>query len=111
MSYIFEAGDTTVWSPSLHVGAVFVAMVEGLGRAVDLPTGLTPMANDYIVVDTAVFAAFVRSLLADPAAAHPVFARLTQGFLATCAVLLERAGQPVTPEHLAARTASLAAVQ
>lgn len=97
-----------MWSPSLHVGAVFVEMAEGMGRATKVPTGLTAMASDYIIIDSATFAAFVRSLLADPAAGHPVFAQLTQGFLATCAVMLERAGQPVAAEHLAALTASMA---
>lgn len=108
MSYIFEADDKTLWSPSLHVGAVFVEIAEGLGRATKAPTGLTAMASDYILIDTETFAAFARSLLADQAAEHPVFAQLTQGFLATCAVLLERAGQPVTSEQLAPLTASMA---
>lgn len=108
MSYIFEAGDNTLWSPSLHVGAVFIEVAEGLGRATKVPTGLTAMASDYIIVDTAAFGAFVRSLLADPAAGHPVFVQLTQGFLATCAVLLERAGHPVASENLGPLTASMA---
>jgi hypothetical protein len=109
MSYIFEAGDTTVWSPSLRVGSVYVAVADGLGAAMGTPTGLSRLADDYIVIDTAAFAAFVAALLAEPAAEHPVFALLTEGFLATSAVLLERAGRPVATDRLAHLTAAVAA--
>lgn len=109
MSYVFEADDTTVWSPSLRIGTMFVAIADGLGGMVERPTGLTAMASDYIVIDPAEFGAFVRALIEDPAAQHPVFTQLTQGFLAISAVLLERASRPVASERLTELTASMAA--
>jgi hypothetical protein len=92
MSYIFEAGDTTVWSPALRVGSLFVTMAECLAAWEGVPTGLSAMASDFYEIDVDVFGAFVQTLLNDSSAGHPVYDQVLDGFIATCLVMLERAG-------------------
>ena len=110
MSYIFEAGDTTVWSPALRIGDLYVQLAESLADWQGRPSGLSKLADDYYVVDVDTFADFIRLLLADPGAGHRIFAELTQGFIAISLVMLDRAGSPVpsTPD-LAALTGAVAA--
>lgn len=92
MSYVFEANDTTLWSPGLRVGALFVHLAECLADLEGKDTGLSKMASDYYIIDIDAFAAFVQSLLQDPSFGNPVFGELTQGFVAVSLVMLDRAG-------------------
>jgi hypothetical protein len=92
MSYIFEAGDATVWSPALRVGSLFVTMAECLANWEGVPTGLSAMASDYYEIDVEAFGALVRALLNDSSAGHAIFGQILHGFIATCLVMLERAG-------------------
>ncbi len=114
MSYIFEVGDTTVWSPGLRVGALYTRMAECLAEWVGVSSGLSKMANDYYIVDAERFAAFIQALLTDPSSGHPIFNELTRGFIATSMVMLNRAGvSPHLPDasgqHLAELASSVAA--
>jgi hypothetical protein len=95
MSYVFEASDTTVWSPGLRVGALYVRVAECLADWIGLQSGLDPMASDYYVINVDAFATFVRALLTDPGAAHPIFSELTRGFIVTSLVMLSRVAAPV----------------
>ncbi len=92
MSYIFEAGATSVWSPAPRVGSLFVTMAECLADWEGVPTGLSAMASDYYEIDVEAFGAFVRALLNDSSAGHAIFGQVLDGFVATCLVMLERAG-------------------
>jgi hypothetical protein len=94
MSYIFDVGDSTVWSPALRIGSLFVAMAECLAGWAGVPTGLTAMASDFYEVDAEVFGAFVQTLAGNASAANEVFGALTHGFTATCLLILDRAGAP-----------------
>jgi hypothetical protein len=94
MSYIFEADDTTVWSPALRVGSLFVSMAECLADWEGVPTGLSAMASDYYEIDVGAFGAFVQALLNDSSAGHAIFGQILHGFVATCLVMLERADAP-----------------
>ncbi|WP_406628860.1 DUF6086 family protein [Amycolatopsis sp. WGS_07] len=112
MSYVFDAGGETVWSPSLRMGKLFVSMAETLASNfdLDLPSaGFTAMASDYYYLDPPRLAAFVRTLLGSSVASHPVYWQLARGFLAICLVLLEECGVTVdgVPAELAEARDSL----
>ena len=95
MSYVFEVDDTTVWSPGLRVGALYVSMAECLATWAGVPSGLAPMASDYYIVDIEVFKAFVQAVLKDPSFGHPVLGELARGIIATSLVMLSRAAVPL----------------
>lgn len=94
MSYVFEVDDTTVWSPGLRVGALYVGLAECLATWAGVPSGLTPMASDYYLIDIKAFTAFVRAVLNDPGFGHSVFGELARGTMATSLVMLSRAAVP-----------------
>jgi Family of unknown function (DUF6086) len=92
MSYIFEWGDETVWSPALRVGKLYVTLADALAAELSIPHGLSAMASDYYEVDRDRFAAFIAALRDWSPAGHPVGRALLGGFLTTSLVLLERMG-------------------
>ncbi|MCP2317378.1 hypothetical protein APR12_002724 [Nocardia amikacinitolerans] len=55
MSYAFEVGDRTVWSPSLRVGDLFVRMYTDTCSVLGTSTGLTAIASDMYEIDIEVF--------------------------------------------------------
>jgi len=55
MSYAFEVGDQTVWSPSLRVGDLFVRMHSDTCSVLGTATGLTAIASDMYEIDIEVF--------------------------------------------------------
>ena len=102
MSYIFEVGDTTVWSPALQVGDLYVRMAKSLGDWARTDTGLSAMARDYYRIEVDRFAHFVRDMLTGPASQHTLFQDMTEGFIAISLAMLDRAGAPMAdPEALA----------
>jgi hypothetical protein len=90
MSCVFEVNETTVWSPALRVGGLYVRMAECLAAWIGQPSGLAPMASDYYVINADAFTTFVQALLGNSGVAHPVFAELTRGFIAMSLVMLSR---------------------
>jgi uncharacterized protein DUF6086 len=95
VSYVFDIGNATVWSPALRIGSLFVTMAESLAAWKGTPSGLSAMASDYYEIDSDVFSTFVQTLARDDSAAHEIFGALTHGFIATCLVMLDRAGVPM----------------
>jgi Family of unknown function (DUF6086) len=92
MSYVFEWGDETVWSPALRVGSLYVTLAEALAAMLSVPHGLSAMASDYYEVDRDRFAAFIAALRDWSPDSHVVGSALLGGFLTTSLVLLGRMG-------------------
>ncbi|HEX6472183.1 MAG TPA: DUF6086 family protein [Streptosporangiaceae bacterium] len=97
MSYIFDVGEDTVWSPSLRVGRLYVAATRCLAAELDRPPGLVAVAEDMYQIDLAKFEIFVKDLFAAFSSTnHRVYRELMRGVLLPSLVLLERAG--ISPE-------------
>lgn len=96
MSYVFDVGESTVWSPALDIGKLYVHTAGQLADILELDTGMTMMANDYWLINPTLFSKFVESLLGSPILRHPVLRELTRGFTATSLVLLQRSGALAT---------------
>ncbi|MFG2971344.1 DUF6086 family protein [Streptomyces sp. NPDC048288] len=93
MSYIFDVGDDTVWSPSLRVGEWYVSLVESAARVLGCPHGLRPVANDMYVINPEDFEGFTRLLQREYFSTdHSILRVQLRGTLLTSMVLLERAG-------------------
>ncbi|WP_137816586.1 DUF6086 family protein [Gandjariella thermophila] len=98
MSYVFDVGDDTVWSPSLQVGDLYVRFLCEIAETLGVRTGLTAIASDMYEIDIDVFANLVRKLFdVYFSSGHPVLRGLIEGVLAPSVVVLERGGRPLTP--------------
>ncbi|MFJ8495984.1 DUF6086 family protein [Streptomyces sp. NPDC094038] len=96
MSQYFLLGDVTLWNPSNGVSALFLRQTAGFEEVLDLPSGIGPMEEDEARVAADALAAFVGALLAwRNSSNHAVLAALSDGFIATMLVLVERAGAEV----------------
>ncbi|MBB1160167.1 MULTISPECIES: DUF6086 family protein [Amycolatopsis] len=111
MSYIFDVGDETVWSPALRVGRLFVSMAETLAVNFDIDlrtAGFTATASDFCSVDPPRLALFVRAMLDSSVLTHSEYRELARGFLGICLAMLEWSGRPaedVPPDLAEARDA------
>ncbi|GLW47157.1 hypothetical protein Stsp02_28190 [Streptomyces sp. NBRC 14336] len=97
MSMYFDMGDETLWNPSSGAGRLFVGQVEVVETELRLPSGIGQGKHwgdsDTLEVGPALFAEFVRGLLAQhDRTRHPVFRALSEGFVATAVALARRAG-------------------
>ena len=98
MSYIFDVGEDTVWSPSLRVGKLYVTAIESVAKGLRRPTGLVAISEDMYQIDPTIFEAFVKDFLADFLSTnHKVYRELVRGVLLPSLVLLERAGISLEP--------------
>ncbi|MGW7537280.1 DUF6086 family protein [Amycolatopsis sp. NPDC054798] len=98
MSYLFEVGDETVWSPALRVGRLFVSMAETLAVNFDIDlgtAGFRAIASDYCSVDPPRLALFVRAMLDGSVMRHSEYRELARGFIGICLAMLEWSGLPV----------------
>lgn len=96
MSYIFDVGEDTVWSPSLRVGRLYVTLASCIVGEVGRGTGLDAVADDMYQIDLPVFGAFVRAVYDDFFSTdHQIHRDLLRGWLSVSLVLLERAGTPI----------------
>ena len=92
-----------MWNPSNGVGLLFVRTAQAMEPLVDLPCGIKPalhIANaDEWAIDLYVFQQFVHAL-ADryQRSTHLILRALTEGFVATAMVMLERAGGEAPPQ-------------
>ncbi|MBF6521415.1 DUF6086 family protein [Nocardia farcinica] len=94
MSFAFEVGDTTVWSPALRVGDLYVRMVSDVAALLGMPTGLVPVASDMWDIDLDPFEALVREMFhLYFETTHQVMKGMIAGVLAPSIVLLERGGR------------------
>lgn len=92
MSCFFEMSGRTVWNPANEVARLYVEQAAALARVLGVASGVGEIVNDECELDEEVFQGFVAKLLEHPRAGHPVFRELTEGFLATSLVLVERGG-------------------
>ncbi|MFC0433901.1 DUF6086 family protein [Kutzneria buriramensis] len=102
MSQYFELGDRTLWNPSNGVGLLFVRTAKAMEPVVDLPCGIEPSVTDEWAINLPTFERFVHAL-ADryQRSTHLILRGLTEGFIATAMVVLERAGGEAPPEPAA----------
>ena len=96
MSYIFDVGEDTVWSPSLRIGRLYVALTNCVAGEGGGGTGLDAIADDMYQIDLPAFEAVVKAAYDDFFSTdHPIHRELLRGWLAVSVVLLERAGTPI----------------
>jgi hypothetical protein len=96
VSQYYEVGGVTLWNPSNGASSLFLLQVALFEEEVGLPSGIGPMEADEAQVSPASFGAFVSALLAWRARTdHAVVQALSDGFIAACLVLIERAGVEV----------------
>ncbi|AFT98856.1 DUF6086 family protein [Nocardia brasiliensis] len=98
MSYVFEIGDETVWSPSLRVGDLYVRMLREVASVLGMPAGLSAVASDMCNIDIEVFGELV-NLMHETyfTSSHHVLEALIGGVLAPSLVILERSGLGIPP--------------
>lgn len=97
MSMYFDIGDETLWNPSNGAGRLFLRQVEVFEAELELASGIGQGKHwgdpDTLEVDPAVYAEFVRGLVAwHCQAGHSVILALSEGFVATALALARRAG-------------------
>ncbi|WP_370010970.1 DUF6086 family protein [Nocardia cyriacigeorgica] len=98
MSYAFEVGDETVWSPSLQVGELFVGMLQSTAASLGMKSGLSPIASDMWEIDIDDFERLVVKLYdLHLSTSHSVLRSMIEGIIGPCLVILERAGRPIIP--------------
>jgi Family of unknown function (DUF6086) len=96
VSYIFDVGDETVWSPSLRTGRLYVGLTSCLADLTGLPTGLSAVADDMYEIEIEPFRTLVDAVAQDfHSTDHPVYRGQLRGWLVTSLVLLRRAGRPL----------------
>lgn len=108
MSYIFDVAGETVWSPSLRLGRLFIDMVGAFSRLVGHESGLSAMAEDYYEIEVDSFTSFIKEVLTDPAASHPVYSAMVRGLVLTSMVIINRAGGAL-PEDLVSNDMKISA--
>ncbi|MFB7241368.1 hypothetical protein CW362_15245 [Streptomyces populi] len=102
MSMYFDIDDETLWNPSSGAGRLFLRQVgvfeAELGLASGIGQGKYWGDPDTLEVDPAVYAEFVRGLVAwHCRTGHSVVLALSEGFVATAVALARRAGIEVEP--------------
>ena len=96
MSQYYELGEVTLWNPSHGASRLFLRQVALFEEEFGLLSGIGPMEADEAKVDLDVFNEFISSLLAWRGRMHHIIIQaLSDGFIATCLVLAERAGATV----------------
>lgn len=97
MGMNFDIGDETLWSPSNGAGRLFLRQLEVFEVELKQPSGIGQGRYwgdpDTLEVDPAVYAEFVRGLVAwHCGTGHSVILALSEGFVATTVALARRAG-------------------
>jgi hypothetical protein len=99
MSYIFEIGEDTVWSPALRVGELYVVSTRCIADARNQPTGLVAIANDMYKIDLPAFERLTRSVLSEYLLSnHPIYREQLRPWLLASLVMLQRGGVSIDPE-------------
>jgi hypothetical protein len=94
LSYVFEIGSDTVWSPALRVGEIYVGFVRVLEEVTGTSGGIEAISSDMVRIDGLRFRAFVDELL-DASAANQVLRSEIETIVCLSLVMLERAGIPL----------------
>ncbi|GHH28129.1 DUF6086 family protein [Streptomyces rubradiris] len=103
MSFLFEAGDETLWEAGYVSGRMYFALAQGVADHLRVSPGLTggtPRGD--CQVDVSAFRSFVEHLYREYSSTQSVVLHdLLRGMLITSLIMLERAGAPITlePEH------------
>ena len=98
VSYFFDHGDDTVWSPALRVGDLYLALARELARCLDVPLGLRANASDHYCIDLDEFERFVRSLYDRYfSSRHAIQRSLIDGVLVVSLAMLHRCGVVIPP--------------
>lgn len=93
MSQYYHLDDVTLWNPSQGVSGVFIAQVRLFEAQIGVDSGIGPMEADESPISLELFEEFVSALLAWRVRTnHAIVVALSDGFIATCLVLAERAG-------------------
>jgi Family of unknown function (DUF6086) len=93
MSYSFEVGTYTVWSPALRVGETYMAYVHGLEAVYGKSAGIRALSEDMVEIDPDVFRGFVQNLVAVLASGnHAILELELRAVIIPAVVMLERAG-------------------
>jgi hypothetical protein len=96
MSFIFDVGDQTVWSPALRVGELYVRFMNELGEVFETSNGLNAMAADYYYIEPDAFQAFVNGVFVDNFRnTHAIGRAMIESVLAPSAVILDRIDRPL----------------
>ncbi|MFF3566806.1 DUF6086 family protein [Nocardia jiangxiensis] len=99
MSYVFDIGDNTVWSPALRVGDLYVRMLNDISAVLEVPTGLTAISSDMYEIDLDTFEKLVHAMRGTYFSTnHDVLRGLLAGTLGPSIKILERGGRSVIPE-------------
>jgi hypothetical protein len=92
MSYIFDIGDETIWSPSLRTGRLYVGLTNCIADLDGRPSGLVANAEDMYAVEPGDFRSLVDAVYANFFSTdHHVYRGQLRGWLLTSLVLLQRA--------------------
>lgn len=98
MSYLFEVGGDTVWSPARRVGDLYVRFLREIAETLTVATGLTAIASDMYRIDIDEYEILVKKLFENYfSSGHPVLRGLIEAVLAPSVVVLERGGRPLVP--------------
>ena len=93
VSQYYEVGGVTLWNPSNGASRLFLRQVAVFEEEVELFSRIGPMQADEAEVSPSFFEAFVGAILAwRGRTGHAVIQALSDGFIATCLVLADRAG-------------------
>ncbi|MDN3351355.1 DUF6086 family protein [Actinomadura sp. DC4] len=92
MSYIFDIGDETIWSPSLRTGRLYVGLTTCIADLEGRPSGLVANAEDMYALEPGEFRSLVEAVHANFfSTEHQVYRGQLRGWLMTSLVLLQRA--------------------
>ncbi|MFG2042874.1 DUF6086 family protein [Dactylosporangium sp. NPDC048998] len=96
MSFVFDIGDETVWSPGNLVAELYLGTVDTLTRLLDQPSGLTDLAGTWFTIEPDTYRNFVAELLrVYTDSGHWEFRCLLRGPLIVSIGILHRAGIPL----------------
>lgn len=99
MSFIFDVGGDTVWSPALKIGELYVRFVAQVADLLGVPTGLSEMASDYYYVDPDVFEVLVKKIFDENfRSTHRIVRAMLESILAPSVVILDRIDRPLSAD-------------
>jgi hypothetical protein len=99
MSYAFEVGDETVWSPALRVGDLFVRILTDVGAVLKQPTGLTAIASDMYEINLESFEKLTRSMYGEYfLTEHEIFKEMIGCTLGPAVNILNYCHRPIIPQ-------------
>lgn len=97
MSFVFDAGPCTVWTPSLQVGDLYVRFVTQVSELLGVPTGLSEMVPGYYLIGEDEFEVLVNRMFdAHFRSTHQIGRAMLESVLAPSVVILDRIYRPIS---------------